>query len=76
MRRKPRGSSKWPAVVFFLTRAPRTPGELSELAQTKAESVSKILRLLEAEGLVRKTTQRRRDDGRSGRHPMQWEWAA
>jgi len=72
-----RPASKWPVIVFLLTRAPRTVGELSMLADTKHDSVRRVLGKLHEEGLIRPGERRDRPPGsRGGRGSRQWEWDA
>jgi DNA-binding IclR family transcriptional regulator len=74
----PRGArnARWPAILFLLTKGPRTAAELVELAHANPMTVSYVLGLLESEGLVRPGPIRKRPAGGRGRDPQTWEWAA
>lgn len=66
------------SVVFLLTRASRTAGEICELLGMDPDAsgrntIGGILEDLEAEGLVEKVGQRVKP-GVSGRPPVVWAW--
>lgn len=52
---KPGYKHLWPSLVFLVTRRPRTTQELAELVGCKDDTVRNNLRLLEGEGLVKRS---------------------
>lgn len=67
------GSSTWPAVVFFLTRGPRTILELEKLTGTGHNAIRKMLQALLAEGLVSWAWEKRKPGHPSGSCKI-WSW--
>lgn len=61
------------AAVMLLTKAPRTATELADLLAASRGTALNWLRILEAEGLVQRTTPRKNPKGRTS--PV-WEWCA
>lgn len=57
----------WPELVRMVVMAPRTMQELAELMGTKEETVRKNLKLLEFQGLVKRTKA-------NGRARSVWTW--
>lgn len=73
----PRGMilNRVPAMVFYLTKAPRTAPELRTLIGTSSintDWIARWLRAFEAEGLVQRDGFRK--TGRRGRHLAVWKW--
>jgi Bacterial regulatory protein, arsR family len=62
------------AAVQLLTRQPRTARELSKLLGVKFDTVSRYLRLMEAEGLARRNGLAPRQ-AVHGQQSEQWVWA-
>lgn len=62
----------WPAIVFLLTKAPRTIPELARVVPCPRQSVVRAVALLEAEGLV---VPREKRQGAMGKPAQVWEWA-
>jgi predicted ArsR family transcriptional regulator len=66
-------NARWPAIVFLLTRERRTVPELSELADAHYITVRYVVKLLEAEGLVKRHGVRK-VPGVTGRAAALYEW--
>jgi len=69
-----RGASHWPAIVFLLTRGPRTIRELRQLTGASENGIHGVIKKLEDEGLVEVGGFRKSATPRPGSLPNEWRW--